>query len=39
MRLKDAYLGGLIEKQRASPSHQEEEDSEDSDNHAAGTWY
>ena len=39
VRLKDAYLGGLTEKQRRDPSHQEEEDSEDSDNRAAGTWY
>ena len=38
-RLKDAYLGGLMEKQRGDPSHQEEEDSEDSDNPAAETWY
>ena len=37
-RLKDAYLGGLMEKQRRVPSHQEE-DSEDSDNPEAGTWY
>ena len=35
---KDAYLGGLMEKQRRNPSHQEE-DSEDSDNREAGTWY
>ena len=39
VRLKDAYLGGLMEKQRGDPSHQEEEDSEDSNNPAAGTWY
>ena len=39
VRLKDAYLRGLMEKQRRDPSHQEEEDSEDSDNPAAGTWY
>ena len=38
-RLKDAYLGGLMEKQWGDPSHQEEEDSEDSDNPAAETWY
>ena len=42
-RLKDAYFGVLMEKQRRDPSHQEEEeeeeDSEDSDNPAAGTWY
>ena len=31
VRLKDAYLGGLMEKQLENPSHQEE-DSEDSDN-------
>ena len=34
----DAYLGGLMEKQRRDPSHQEE-DSEDSDNPEAETWY
>ena len=28
-----------MEKQRRDPSHQEEENSEDSDNLAAGTWY
>ena len=40
MWLKDAYLGGWMEKQRWNPSHQEEEDSEDSDNHAAArNWY
>ena len=39
VRLKDAYLGGLIEKQRRDPSHQDEENSEDSDNPAAETWY
>ena len=39
VRLKDAYLGGLMEEQRGDPSHQEEEDSEDSDNPAAGIWY
>ena len=39
VRLKDAYLGGLMEKQRRHPSHQEEEDSEDSDNPEAGIWY
>ena len=38
VRLKDAYLGGLMEGQRRDPSHQEEEDSEDSDNSAAGTF-
>ena len=32
VRLKGAYLGGLMEKQRENPSHQEEEDSEDCDN-------
>ena len=39
VRLKDAYLGGLMEGQRRDPSHQEEENSEDSDNPEAGTWY
>ena len=39
VRLKDAYLGGLMEKQRGNPSHQEEEDSEDSDNLEAEIWY
>ena len=39
VRLKDAYLGGLMEKHRGDPSHQEEKDSEDSDNRAAETWY
>ena len=39
VRQKDAYLGGLIEKQRRNPSHQEKEDSEDSDNPEAETWY
>ena len=39
VRVKDAYLGGLMEEQRRDPSHQEEENSEDSDNPAAGTWY
>ena len=40
VRLKDAYLGGLLEKQRGNPSHQEEEeDSEDSDNPEAEIWY
>ena len=41
VRRKDAYLGGLMEKQRGkNPSHQEEEeDSEDSDNPEAETWY
>ena len=39
VRLKDAYLGGFMEKQRRIPSHQEEEDSEDSDNPEAETWY
>ena len=38
VRLKDAYLGGLMENQRGNPSHQEEEDSEDSDNLEAETW-
>ena len=39
VRLKDAYLGGLMEKQRRNPSHQEEKDSEDSDNPEAEIWY
>ena len=39
VRLKDAYLGGLMEGQRGDPSHQEEEISEDSENPAAGTWH
>ena len=39
VRLKDASFGGLMEKQWGHPSHQEEEDSKDSDNPAAGTWY
>ena len=39
LRLKDAHLGGLMEKQRGDPSRQEEQDSEDSDNLAAETWY
>ena len=39
VRLKDTYLGGLVEEQRRDPSHQEEGNSEDSDTHAAGTWY
>ena len=34
VRLKHAYLGGLMEKQRRNPSHREEEDSEDSDSPA-----
>ena len=38
VRMKDAHLDGLIEKQRRDPSHLGEEDSEDSDNPAAGTW-
>ena len=38
VRLKDTYLGGLMEKQWWDPSHQEE-DSEDSDNPAAKTWH
>ena len=37
VRLKDAYLGGLMEEQRGDPSHQEE-NSEDSDNFAVGIW-
>ena len=39
VRLKDAYLDGLMEEQRRDPSHQEEEDSEDSENPAAETWH
>ena len=39
VRLKDAYLGWLMEKQRGNPSHQEKEDSEDSGNPEAETWY
>ena len=39
VRLKDAYLGRLMEEQRGDPSHQEEENSGDSDNFAAGIWY
>ena len=39
VRLKDAYLGGLMEGQRGDPSHQEDKNSEGSDNPAAGTWY
>ena len=39
VRLKDAYLGGLVEKQQGNPSHHEEEDSEDSDNPEAEIWY
>ena len=39
VRLQDAYLGGLMDKQRGNPSHQEEEDSEDSDNPEAEIWY
>ena len=38
VRLKDAHLGGLMEKQQGNPSHQEEEDSEDSDNPEAENW-
>ena len=38
VRLKDGCLGGLLEKQRGDPSHQEG-DSEDSNNPAAETWY
>ena len=36
---KDAFLGRLMEVQRGDPSHQEEGNSEESDNLAAGTWY
>ena len=39
VRLKDAYLGGLMEKQREDPSHQAEEDAEESDNLEAEIWY
>ena len=39
VRPKDAHLGGLMEKQQRNPSHQEEEDSEDSDNPEAEIWY
>ena len=39
VRLKDASLGGLMERQRWNPSHQEKEDSEDSDNPEAETGY
>ena len=38
VRLKDAYLGGLMEEQGGDPTHQEEENSEDLDYLAAGTW-
>ena len=39
VRLKDAYFGGLGGKAAVKPSHQEEEDSEDSDNPEAEIWY
>ena len=39
VRLKDTYLDGLMEKQWRNPSHQEKDDSEDSDNPEAETWY
>ena len=39
VRRKDAYLGRLMEMQRSDPSHREEEDSEDSNNPEAETWY
>ena len=39
VRLKGAVRSGLMEKQRGNPSHQEEEDSEDSDSPEAETWY
>ena len=39
VKLKDAYLGGLMQKQRGDTSHREEEESEDSDNPEAETWY
>ena len=35
----DSRMHTLMEEQWGDPSHQEEEDSEDSDNPAAGTWY
>ena len=38
VRLKDAHFGELIEKQQGNPSHQEEEDSEASDNPEAENW-
>ena len=37
VRLKDAYLGGLMEKHRGDPSHQEEEDSGETGNPEAET--
>ena len=39
VRLQDAYLGGVNGKAAENPSHQEEENSEDSDNPAAKIWY
>ena len=39
VRLKDSYFGGLMEKQRGNPSHQEEADSEESDIPEAEIWY
>ena len=39
VRLEDAHLGGLMEKQRRNPWHQEEGDSEASDNPEAEIWY
>ena len=39
VRLKDAYFGGLMEKQRRKLWHQEEQDSEDCDNPEAEIWY
>ena len=39
VRQKDAYHGGLMEKQRRNPLHQQEEDSEDSSNPEVETWY
>ena len=37
VRLQDAYIGGSMGKQRGNPSHQEEEDSKDSNNNEI--WY
>ena len=39
VKLKDTYLGGLKEEQQGNLTHQQEENSEHSDNPAAGTWY
>ena len=38
VRLREAYLGAFMEKQRGNPSHQEEEDSEDPDNPEGEIW-